>query len=325
MPPAPRAFWAHPVWNNSMNPQKLTKYLKNPFLLFWRLGLDGHFKSIPDRLYLSLCFRIRIGHWLDWDNPRTFSEKLQWLKLHDRRPDYTRLADKLAVRDYVEKTIGARHLIPLLGAWDSADEIDFDSLPEKFVLKCTHDSDSAIICPDKSKLNIKKARASLAQHLARNYYWASREWPYRDIPPRVIAEQFMVDESGHELKDYKFFCFDGEPKSLFIASDRTSEAEETKFDFFDMDFQHLPFTNGHPHSGRTISCPKSFEKMKALARTLSQGFPHVRVDLYDINGHIYFGELTFAHWGGLTPFVPEEWDATFGSWLKLPTPYVPAP
>ena len=320
--PAARAF---SIWKNRMQPRKFIKYVQNPFLLFWRLGLDGHFQFIPDRLYLQLCFRIRMGHWPNLDSPRTFSEKLQWLKLYDRRPDYTRLADKLAVRDHVEKTIGAQHLIPLLGVWDTAEEIDFDALPDRFVLKCTHDSDSAVLCPDKAQLDVEKARASLARHLAKNYYGASREWSYRDIPPRVIAEQFMVDESGRELKDYKFFCFDGEPRALFIASDRASKTEETKFDFFDMDFRLLPFTNGHPNSGRPIPRPKTFEEMKALARTLSRGWPHVRVDLYDVNGQIYFGELTFAHWGGLTPFVPEEWDAHFGRWLRLPPPYVPAP
>lgn len=309
---------------NRMKMDKLYKYARNPFLFFWRLGLDGHFKFIPDEVYLKICFRIRMGHWPDLKSPRTFSEKLQWLKLYDRRPEYPRLTDKVEVRKFVAATIGADHLIPLLGTWDTANEIDFDALPDQFVLKCTHDSDSVVICRDKSRLDVRRTRAALARHLAKNYFWASREWPYLNIRPRVLAEQFMQDESGTELKDYKFFCFDGEPKALFIASDRSSKTEETKFDFFDMDFRLLPFTNGHPNSGRTLCRPNAFDQMVTLVRTLAKGLPHVRVDLYEINGHLYFGELTFAHWGGLTPFVPEEWDAIFGNWLTLPPPFLPS-
>ena len=186
------------------------------------------------------------------------------------------------------------------------------------MLKCTHDSGGLVIVPDKSKLDIAKARKKINHCLKHNYYWGLREWPYKDMKPRIIAEQFMVDESGTELKDYKFFCFDGEPKAMFIATDRSNPTEETKFDFFDMDFNHLPFTNGHPNATREIKKPDGFEEMKQIAAKLSKGIPHVRVDLYNINGHIYFGELTFSHWSGFTPFVPEEWDYRFGSWIDLP-------
>lgn len=198
------------------------------------------------------------------------------------------------------------------------DEIDFSKLPDKFVLKCTHDSGYIVICTDKQTLNIAEVKVKLKEGLKRNFYKYYREFPYKNVKPRIIAEQYMVDESGYELKDYKFFCFNGEPKLLYIATDRGSTTEETKFDFFDMEFNHLPFTNGHPNSSKKISKPKGFEKMKELAAKLSQGEPHLRVDFYDINGQIYFGELTFFHYGGIVPFDPEEWDYKLGELIKLP-------
>ncbi len=275
-------------------------------------------KFIPDRLYLKLLFRLKMGYWMDFDNPQTFNEKLQWLKLYNRRPEYTQMVDKYAAKEYVASIIGAEYIIPTLGVWDSVEDIDFDSLPNQFVLKCTHDSGGIVICTDKSQLNIEEAKSKLKKGLKRDYYPTSREWPYKNVPHRIIAEQYMVDESGYELKDYKFFCFDGVPKALFIASDRGNTTEETKFDFFDMDFHHLPFTNGHPNAVKPVLKPKGFEMMKILAAKLSQGMPHARIDFYDINGQIYFGEITFFHWGGVVPFEPIEWDYAFGSWLTLP-------
>ena len=258
-----------------------------------------------------------MGKWLNFKNPQTYNEKLQWLKLYNRKPEYTRMVDKYEAKKYVAEIIGEEHIIPTLGVWDSVDEIDFNTLPQQFVLKCTHDSGGIVICKDKSLLDIDAAKRKLRKGLKHNYYYQNREWPYKDVKPRIIAEQYMEDESGYELKDYKWFCFDGVPKALFIATDRGAANEETKFDFFDADFNHLPFTNGHPNATRTIAKPKGFEKMKKLAAILSKGHPHLRVDFYDINGHIYFGELTFYHWSGMVKFEPEEWDYTFGSWIDL--------
>lgn len=286
-------------------------------LLIPSLGHRGFLNWMSDETYLRLVYRICIGKSLNLSNPQTYNEKLQWLKLNDRRAEYTMMVDKYAVKDYVKGIIGAEHIIPTLGVWERFDDIDFSSLPDQFVLKCTHDSGGLVIVPDKSKLDIAKARKIIKHCLKHNYYWGLREWPYKDMKPRIIAEQFMVDESGTELKDYKFFCFDGEPKAMFIATDRSNPTEETKFDFFDMDFNHLPFTNGHPNATRAIKKPEGFEEMRVIAARLSEGIPHVRVDLYNINGHIYFGELTFSHWSGFTPFVPEEWDYRFGSWIDL--------
>ncbi len=273
---------------------------------------------LPDKLYLSIKYRTRFGYWMDWNNPQTYSEKLQWLKVYDRHEEYTNMVDKVAAKDYVASIIGNEYIIPTLAVYDSAEEIDFDKLPNQFVLKCTHDSGGIVVCRDKSKLDTKAAREKLQKGLKRTYIVQNREYPYKNVPRKIIAEQYMEDESGYELKDYKFFCFDGEPKCLFVATDRGAEGKETKFDFFDIEWNHLPFTNGHPHSTCPPKKPKNFEKMKEIAAKLSVGIPHVRVDLYNVNGKIYFGELTFFHWGGMKPFKPREWDYKLGALIKLP-------
>ena len=261
---------------------------------------------------------MRFHHKLNLKNPQTYNEKLQWLKLYDRHEEYTQMVDKYEAKKYVASIIGDEYIIPTLGVYDSFDEIDFHELPNQFVLKCTHNSGGIIICKDKQTLDIKKSRKLMNKWMKKNPFWSNREYPYKNVKPRIIAEQYMEDESGYELKDYKFFCFDGEVKYIFVATDRGKEDEETKFDFFDMDWNHLPFTNGHPNNPEPIKKPENFEKMKDLASELSKGIPHVRVDLYNIRGSIYFGELTFFHWSGLTPFVPEEWDYLFGNCIHLP-------
>lgn len=274
-------------------------------------------RFFPDKTYLKQFFLLSMGYKLNLDAPQTYNEKLQWLKLYDRNPDYTKMVDKYEVKKYVANIIGEEYIIPTIGIFNSVDEIDYDALPSRFVLKCTHDSGGIVICKDKSTFDIKEAKTILSNGLKRNYYYINREWPYKNVKPRIIVEKYMEDESG-ELRDYKIFCFDGEPKAMFIATDRFDKNEETKFDFFDMDFNHLPFTNGHPNATKKIERPKGFETMKKLAEKVSQGLPHVRVDFYDINGNIYFGEITFFHWSGMKPFNPKEWDYKFGSWLKLP-------
>ncbi len=272
---------------------------------------------LPDRPYLELLFQFKMKHRLNLKNPRTYSEKLQWLKLYDRNPLYTKLVDKFEVKEYVSDIIGGEFIIPTLGVWDSPDEISFDELPDRFVLKCTHDSGGLVICKDKKTLNRIDAKNKLRVCLKRNFYSLFREWPYKNVKRRIIAEKYMEDSRG-ELNDFKFFCFDGRVECLFIASERQNSSTETKFDFFDRNFNHLPFTNGHPNASVPPDKPHSFEQMVTLAEKLSKGFPHVRVDFYEINDKIYFGELTFFHWSGLVPFVPEEWDYKLGSWLKLP-------
>lgn len=299
--------------------EKVLKAIKNPRLAALVLFDKKDNRNMPDEKYLKIKYYLSLGKKLDLENPQTFNEKLQWIKLFDRNPLYTQLVDKYLARDYIKEKLGEEYLIPLLGVWDDPDDIDFDALPNQFVLKCNHNSGLGMcICKDKSKLDIKKVKEELKKGLAQDYYLSGREWPYKNVPRKVIAEKYMTDESGYELKDYKFFCFDGEVKMLFVAKDREVEGAETKFDFFDADFNHLPFTNGHPNSQPPYFKPENFEEMKAVAAKLSKGIPEVRVDLYNINGKIYFGEMTFFHWSGFVKYEPEEWDYKIGSYINLP-------
>ena len=290
-----------------------------PLLFVWKVcGRLKLLNLLSDKAYLKFTYRVKFGRRLDLDDPKTYNEKLQWLKLFNRKPDYTTMVDKYAVKDYVAEKIGEKYIIPTLGVWDSFEDIDFDKLPDQFVLKCTHDSGGLAICRDKSSFDKNAAKEKIEKSLKYNYYKkGGREWPYKDVPRRIIAEQYMEDEKTQELRDYKFFCFDGEVKALFIASERYSN-EETKFDFFDADFNHLPFTNGHPNAKVLPEKPVCFEEMKELAAKLSVGIPQARIDFYEVNGKVYFGEITFFHWGGMKPFDPEEWDYKFGEWIKLP-------
>lgn len=278
----------------------------------------GFFNWMSDEMYLKMRYKKKLGRKLDLDNPHTYNEKLQWLKLHDRRPEYTMMVDKYEAKKYVADRIGEQYIIPTLGVWNSFDEIDFDTLPNQFVLKCTHDSGGLVICKDKKVFDRDAARKKINKSLANNYYLHGREWPYKNVKHRIIAETYMEDTQTQELRDYKFFTFDGVAKALFIATERQTQGEETKFDFFDMDFQHLDFTNGHPNAGVKPEKPQNFNEMKRLAEILSEGIPHLRVDFYEVNGRTYFGELTFSHWSGMTPFEPEKWDEIFGNWIKLP-------
>lgn len=275
-------------------------------------------KLWSDKFFLSAIFPLRVGYKLNIKNPTTYNEKLQWLKLYYRKPIMSTMVDKIEAKNYVSKIIGSEFIIPTIAIYSSVDEIDWDKLPKQFVLKCTHDSGGIVVCKNKDNLNIEVAKKKLRAGLKTSYYALNREWPYKNVIPRIIAEHYMEDESGYELKDYKWFCFDGEPKALFIASDRQVKGEETKFDFFDADFNHLPFTNGHPNTSKEIKKPAGFETMKKLAAQLSKGFPHLRVDFYDINGKVYFGELTFYHWSGMKPFIPRDWDYKFGEMISLP-------
>lgn len=272
---------------------------------------------MSDEKYLKKAFKVRMNRKLDLENPRSFSEKLQWLKLYDRNPLYSSLVDKFLVKQYVKELIGDEHIIKTLGIYDNFNDIDFSSLPKQFVIKCTHDSGGLIICKDKDKFDIRRARKKINSCLRHNFFYAQREWPYKNVKPRIIIEEYMEDALTQDLRDYKFFCFNGVVKALFIATNRNSDSE-TCFDFYDENFIHLPFTNGHPCSEKTILKPTRFEEMKEIAAKLSRGFAQVRIDLYEVNGNVYFGEYTFFHWSGMMPFNPEKWDYIFGSWIDLP-------
>lgn len=277
---------------------------------------------VPDRLYLGALYRLLIGGKLNLKTPTTYSEKLQWLKLYYRKPVFTTMVDKYAVKQYVESIIGSDYVIPTLKVWDHVEDINWDELPNQFVLKCTHDSGGIVICKDKSTLNKEQAVKKLKAGLKRDYYKQWREWPYKNVPRRIIAEQYVEPEAKfQDLPDYKFFCFNGEVKALFVATDRQKEGEDVKFDFFDEHFNLLPFKQGHEHAETTPQKPTHFELMKSVAAKLSEGIPHVRVDFYEAGDKVFFGELTLYHFSGLVPFQPKEWDRIFGDMLTLPEKY----
>lgn len=297
---------------------KLAHLLKHPRLLFARIMYYTPYLW-SDEFVIRYKFRNSLGYSLNLKDPKTYNEKLQWLKLYDRNPKYTIMVDKYAAKKYVENIIGSQYIIPTIGIWDNPEDIIWDQLPDKFVLKATHDSGGIVICKDKETLNKNKAIKVLKKSLNSSFYYHNREWPYKDVPRKIIAEKYIEsNQSNGDLPDYKFFCFDGVVKAMFIATDRSKGKLATRFDFFDENFNHLPFTNGHPNAEIMPTKPLMFEEMKVLASKLSKGVPQLRVDFYEVNGQIYFGELTFFHWSGLKPFVPEEWDYKFGEWIKLP-------
>ncbi len=302
-----------------MNWNKLKKSYKRPQYLFSGL-LKRFSRFIPDdKTYLSIRWRLSMGYPMPWDNPQTYNEKLQWLKLYDRNPLYTKLVDKYLVKEHIAKVLGEEYVIPLLGVWDNVDDIDFDMLPDQFVIKCNHNSGTGMyICKDKKKMDVRKVRRGLRKGLKQNYYLRNREWPYKDVKPRIIAEKYMEDKRTSELRDYKFFCFDGVVKCLFIASERSNSDNTVCFDYFDLNYNHLPIKRGHPNAKVMPEKPLNFEKMIDIASRLSKGMPSVRIDLYEVDGQVYFGEYTFTHGGGFVRFQPNKWDMVFGEWIKLP-------
>lgn len=298
--------------------KKVRRYLKSPYYALGNDLMKNHPHWMSDKYYLRVMWKSVMGYPLDLKNPVTFNEKLQWMKLYDRNPQYTLLVDKYRVKDWVSEKIGAQYVIKTLDAWDSIDEIDISNLPNQFVLKCNHDSGGVVICENKENFDFEQAKAKLRKSFEHNFYWDYREWPYKNIKKNVFAEEFKVDSKYHELKDYKFFCFNGEPRILFVASGRKTQNEPV-FDFFDLNFNRLNVKSEHPQSEkeRIPAKPESFEEMKMLAKELSKGFPQVRIDLYEVDGLVFFGEYTFFHWAGFGKFDPVEWDYKLGEWFEL--------
>jgi len=271
-----------------------------------------------DRKFLELLFPLRTGYKLNLDNPRTFNEKLQWLKLYDRRPEYTQMVDKIEAKKYVASIIGEEHIIPTLAVYDTAEEIDFDALPEQFVLKCSHDSGGIVICKDKSKLDRKAAVTKLHRALRVNYFYQNREWPYKNVRPRIIAEQYMSNNGSGELTDYKVHNFNGIPEVILVCRDRYKVSGLTE-DFYTKHWEHLNLQRpDHQQAGSSEACPPELAEMLSLAKQLSKDIPFLRTDFYTIDQKVYFGELTFFPSSGMKRFVPEQWDKTFGEWLKIP-------
>lgn len=295
----------------------LKKIFSDPDARYIFLTERGIKKYSSPEEHLKRRYRIALNKDLDLQNPMTYTEKLQWLKLYDHRHEYTIMVDKYRAKEYVAARIGERYVIPLLGVWERAEDIDFDTLPDRFVLKTTHDSGGVIICKDKRKFNVQYARKKLNHFLKRKSYITNLEWPYKNVKPRIIAEAYMEDSYYKELRDYKFFTFGGEPKVLYIAQGR-GRGVPTVADFFDMEFNHLPFTIDHDMATVPPEKPQKFEEMKQLAAELSKGTPQLRVDFYEVDGTVYFGEMTFFHCSGFAGFHPENWDKVFGEWVTLP-------
>lgn len=308
---------------------------------FLWLAYHGFYNKWPDRKYISRKFEATLGYPLNLDNPQTFNEKLQWLKLYDRKPIYTTMVDKYAVKEYVASIIGEEYIIPTLGVWEHFEDINFDDLPNQFVLKCTHDSGGLVIVKDKSKLDMPAAKRKINKSLKRNYYYLGREWPYKDVKPRIIAEAYMEDASSqikngliaaHDfgtdrkdingslkkntpLIDYKVYTFNGEAKFCMINQERKIH---TRADYFDRDYKWLDFKWGYDHADIIPQKPESYEQMFKLAERLAKDTAELRVDFYEVNGHIYFGELTFFDGSGFDKIEPIEWDYKLGSFLTLP-------
>ena len=305
--------------------KQIGMYLTDRDYRFKVNAAHGWTDSMPDDQFLKRKFEIEMGYKLDLDNPKTFNEKLQWLKLHDRKPIYTSMVDKIEAKKLVSQIIGEQYIIPTIGTWNSVDEIDFGKLPDQFVLKCTHDSHGVIICRDKNKLDINSAKKQLSEALKRNYYYKFREWPYKDIQPRIIGEKYMEqsgDNSGNAsggLNDYKLQCFNGKFDNVFVAEGRNTE-RGVRFHYFDRYWNYIPYC---PYDDVDIEAlqklkPQNFDLMIEIAETLARDLIQLRVDLYEINGSVYFGEMTFFSNSGFDTDITSEADQILGGKLLLP-------
>ena len=296
---------------------KISLYLKKPQSIF--ISLLQHFGGwIPDKLYLKWLYHLKMGYKLDLEHPKTFSEKLQWLKLYDRKPVYVTMVDKYAVKDYVAKIIGEKYIIPTLGVWDKPEDVDWDKLPNQFVLKTTHGGGGCgiVICKNKADFDKNVAIQKLKSGFQQDIYTSFREWPYKEVPHRIIAEKYLCDESGYELKDYKVFNFNGEPKMIEIDYDRFNGHSRN---LYTTDWELINATLKYPSDPkRVFEKPEVLEELLLLSRKVSKGIPHVRSDFFIINNKIYFGELTFYHGSGYEKTEPEIFNNIIGEWLKLP-------
>lgn len=298
-----------------MSVEGLKYYLGKRGGWFFFLSGRGLLNWMDDETYLKILFKYSVGYPLDLKKPKTYNEKLQWLKLHDRKPLYTQLVDKLAVKDYVAEKLGPEYVVPVIaGPWDSVDEIDFDALPDQFVLKCTHDSGGVVICRDKAQLDREAVKAKLAKALGRNFYWPMREWPYKNVKPRVFAEKYLDGGAEASPNDYKVLCFAG--KALFVQVHKGRFVHHTQ-DYYDIDWNRLPLVQGIPLSETPDEKPVFLPELLSLSERLSQGFPHLRVDWFFADGRLYVGELTFYDSSGLEPFDPESYDRFFGDLICL--------
>lgn len=295
---------------------KFKKLINNPAIRFGYFTKLGLYNWLDDEKFLKKKWKLVFGSELDLKNPKTYNEKLQWLKLNDRKEIYTTMVDKAEAKKYVSDIIGEEYIIPTIGVYDRFDDIDFDKLPDQFVIKCTHDSGGIVICKNKAELDVKAARKKINKFLKRKYYYMHREWPYKNVKPRIIVEKYMEDKNNKTMRDYKFFCFDGEAKIVYVSDG--SHSENQKIAFFDMSFNYLPIERTDYKKFDVLpKKPKNFDKMKKLSARLSSNIPHVRVDWYEIDGRLYFGEFTFSTCAGMVPFTEKKWDEELGKLINL--------
>jgi hypothetical protein len=295
----------------------IKKYINNPKLIL--LGFIRRFAWLfPDKFYLKAYYLLIMGKKLNLNNPQTYNEKLQWLKLFDRKPEYTQMVDKATAKDYVAKIIGNEYIIPTLGVWEKFEDIDFEKLPDQFVLKTTHDSGGVVVCKDKKTFDIKSVSDKINKRLQINAFYILREWPYKNVKPRIIVEKFLANSNNEELLDYKFYCFNGEVKCVLVCSNRDAAKKNLCLDFYDMDWKRLPF-KFIKYANNQISFPKpyNYELMLEFSKKLSLNIPHIRVDFYEVDGHLYFGELTFTTTSGYSDYSPNVWNYKLGSWITL--------
>lgn len=269
-----------------------------------------------DKFYLKILFPLKTGYILNLNKPVTYNEKMQWLKINYRHEIMHTMVDKYEVKNFAKEIIGEEYIVPTYGVWDSFEEINFNDLPRSFVLKTTHDQGGVVVIKDKYSMDFQKIKNKIEEHLKTNHYLISREWPYKGVKPRIMAEALLENESLNDLYDYKFYCFHGVPKIMYIAHGRNKET--CYFDFYDMNFQKLDIERPrYPKSDIKFDIPKNWDLMINLSIQLSKDFPHLRVDFYNINGKIYLGELTFFQGGGLMPFIPQSWDEKMGDFLNI--------
>lgn len=296
---------------------KIVKYIRNPEKIIKRLINLKLFYIFSDKCYLKILYRVYFKKKLNLDNPKTYNEKIQWLKLNDRKKIYTTMVDKDKAKEYVASIIGEEYIIPNIGVYERFSDIDFDKIPNKFVIKTTHDSGGVFICRDKSKVDYKKMKKIITKSLKRNFYKFRREWPYKNVKPKIIIEKYMEDEKRASIRDYKFFCFNGKPKLMYVSEGMENHST-AKMCFLDMDYNLTKVKRKDYRLFEKIpEKPINFEKMKELAAILSKDIPHLRVDFYEIDGKIYFGELTFATCAGFVPFEKDEYDVLLGSWINI--------
>lgn len=301
-----------------MNKNTLELLKEDPKRLFQMMADNRLLMWMPDSLFLKISYRLKLNKKLNLDKPKTFNEKLQWLKLNDRKPVYTTMVDKYEAKKFVADRIGNKYIIPTIGVWDSFEQINFEDLPNQFVLKTTHDSGGVVICKDKTKFDETAAKIKLKKNLHQNYFWPGREWPYKNVKPRIIAENYLSFLNGSELVEYKIFCFNGEPM-LFLICKGEGHTDQRTNDFYDLEFNHIPVTVTCPNAREKCHKPDEYDELIRLSSELAKNTYQLRVDFYVINHKIYFGELTFFHDSGFCKFNPPEWDRRFGDMLKLPT------